>query len=117
MPETILRKSDGSSGGTVSLSEKLFSAKINPGLMHQAVVNEATNSRQDTRDTKTRAEVAGGGRKPYRQKGTGRARQGTISAPHYRHGGIVFGPHQRDLSAKLPKKARSGFGAFHKSHG
>jgi len=106
MPETTLRKADGSSGGNVSLSEKLFSAKINPGLMHQAVVNEATNSRQDTRDTKTRAEVAGGGRKPYRQKGTGRARQGTISAPHYRHGGIVFGPHPRDLSAKLPKKAR-----------
>jgi len=106
MPETTLRKTDGSSGGTVSLSEKLFSAKINPGLMHQAVVNEATNTRQDTRDTKTRAEVAGGGRKPYRQKGTGRARQGTISAPHYRHGGIVFGPHPRDLSAKLPKKAR-----------
>jgi len=106
MPETILRKLDGTSGGNVSLSDKLFSAKINPGLMHQAVVNEATNSRQDTRDTKTRAEVAGGGRKPYRQKGTGRARQGTISAPHYRHGGIVFGPHPRDLSAKLPKKAR-----------
>ncbi len=106
MPETILKKSDGSSGGNVSLSEKLFNAKINPGLMHQAVVNEATNSRQDTRDTKTRAEVAGGGRKPYRQKGTGRARQGTISAPHYRHGGIVFGPHPRDLSSKLPKKAR-----------
>ncbi len=106
MPETTLRKADGSNGGNVSLSDKLFSAKINPGLMHQAVVNEATNSRQDTRDTKTRAEVAGGGRKPYRQKGTGRARQGTISAPHYRHGGIVFGPHPRDLSAKLPKKAR-----------
>ncbi len=106
MPETTLRKADGSSGGNVSLSEKLFSAKINPGLMHQAVVNEATNSRQDTRDTKTRAEVAGGGRKPYRQKGTGRARQGTISAPHYRHGGIVFGPHPRNLSANLPKKAR-----------
>ncbi len=106
MPETTLRKADGSNGGNVSLSDTLFSAKINPGLMHQAVVNEATNSRQDTRDTKTRAEVAGGGRKPYRQKGTGRARQGTISAPHYRHGGIVFGPHPRDLSAKLPKKAR-----------
>ena len=106
MPDTMLKKADGTSGGTVSLSEKLFSAKVNPGLMHQAVVNEATNSRQDTRDTKTRAEVAGGGRKPYRQKGIGRARQGTISAPHYRHGGIVFGPHPRDLSAKLPKKAR-----------
>ena len=106
MTEITIRRVDGSSGDSVTLSEKLFSAKINPGLMHQAVVNEATNSRQDTRDTKTRAEVAGGGRKPYRQKGTGRARQGSISSPHYRHGGIVFGPHPRDLSAHLPKKAR-----------
>jgi large subunit ribosomal protein L4 len=106
MPETTIRKADGSQGGSVTLSDRLFSAKINPGLMHQAVVTQATNSRQDTRDTKTRGEVAGGGRKPYRQKGTGRARQGTISAPHYRHGGIVFGPHPRDLSAKMPKKAR-----------
>ena len=67
---------------------------------------ERTNARQDTRNTKTRAAVAGGGRKPYRQKGTGRARQGSISSPHYRHGGIVFGPHPRDLSKKMPKKAR-----------
>ena len=106
MPQTTLKNADGTSGGSVSLSEKLFSAKINTGLMHQAVLNEAINRRQDTRDTKTRAEVAGGGRKPYRQKGTGRARQGTISAPHYRHGGVVFGPHPRSLSAHLPKKAR-----------
>ena len=107
MPSVPVRTQDGSTSvAPIALSEKLFAAKINPGLMHQAVVNEATNSRQDTRDTKTRAEVAGGGRKPYRQKGTGRARQGTISAPHYRHGGIVFGPHPRDLSARLPKKAR-----------
>ncbi len=106
MPNTTIKKADGTSGGNVVLSESLFGAKINVGLMHQAVLNEFTNSRQDTRNTKTRGEVAGGGRKPYRQKGTGRARQGTISAPHYRHGGIVFGPHPRDLSAKLPKKAR-----------
>lgn len=106
MPNTIIKKADGTSGGNLVLSESLFGAKINIGLMHQAVMNEFTNSRQDTRNTKTRADVAGGGRKPYRQKGTGRARQGTISAPHYRHGGIVFGPHPRDLSAKLPKKAR-----------
>ncbi|BDI31311.1 50S ribosomal protein L4 [Capsulimonas corticalis] len=106
MPNATLKKQDGASAGSVVLSDKLFGAKVIPGLMHQAVVNEATNSRQDTRNTKTRGEVAGGGRKPYRQKGTGRARQGTISAPHYRHGGIVFGPHPRDLSAKLPKKAR-----------
>jgi len=74
--------------------------------MYLAVRVERTNSRQDTRNTKTRADVAGGGKKPYRQKGTGRARQGSITAPHYRHGGIVFGPHPRDLSGKLPKKAR-----------
>jgi large subunit ribosomal protein L4 len=106
MPNATLKKQDGASAGSVVLSDKLFGAKVTPGLMHQAVLNEATNSRQDTRNTKTRGEVAGGGRKPYKQKGTGRARQGTISAPHYRHGGIVFGPHPRDLSAKLPKKAR-----------
>jgi large subunit ribosomal protein L4 len=106
MPTITVRKSDGSSAGDVSLSETLFAAKSNLGLMYQAVQTERTNSRQDTRNTKTRAMVSGGGRKPYRQKGTGRARQGTISAPHYRHGGIVFGPHPRDLSAKMTKKAR-----------
>ena len=106
MPNAPLKTADGASGGTVALSDRLFAANINTGLIYQAVMAERTNSRQDTRNTKTRAEVAGGGRKPYRQKGTGRARQGTISAPHYRHGGIVFGPHPRDLSAKLPKKAR-----------
>ena len=104
MPNTTIKKADGTSGGNVVLSETLFGAKINVGLMHQAVLNEATNSRQDTRNTKTRGEVAGGGRKPYRQKGTGRARQGTISAPHYRHGGIVFGPHPRDLSREAAEE-------------
>lgn len=106
MLNVTIKKIDGSSGGSVVLSDRVFAAKITTGLMHQAVVAEATNSRQDTRDTKTRAEVAGGGRKPYRQKGTGRARQGSISSPHYRHGGIVFGPHPRNLSNNLPKKAR-----------
>ncbi len=106
MPTTTIRKADGTSGGDLALSDAVFSKPINIGLMHQAVLNEAVNSRQDTRNTKTRADVAGGGRKPYKQKGTGRARQGTISAPHYRHGGIVFGPHPRDLSANLPKKAK-----------
>lgn len=106
MPNAALKKADGTSGGDVALSDSLFAAKINMGLMHQAVLAERTNTRQDTRNTKTRAQVAGGGRKPYRQKGTGRARQGSISAPHYRHGGIVFGPHPRNLSAHLPKKAR-----------
>jgi large subunit ribosomal protein L4 len=108
MPTTTVKKSDGSSAGDVSLSESIFAAKVNTGLMYQAVQTERTNSRQDTRSTKTRAAVAGGGRKPYRQKGTGRARQGSITAPHYRHGGIVFGPHPRDLSLKMTKKARRG---------
>lgn len=106
MPDVSVKKADGSRAGSIALPPRLFEAKINVGLMHQAVLNESINSRQDTRNTKTRADVAGGGRKPYRQKGTGRARQGTVSAPHYRHGGIVFGPHPRDLSAHLPKKAR-----------
>lgn len=99
-------KSDGTRSGTVVLSQSVFGASINHGLLYRAVVNEATNSRQDTRNTKTRGVVAGGGRKPYRQKGTGRARQGSITAPHYRHGGIVFGPHPRDLAGKMPRKAR-----------
>jgi large subunit ribosomal protein L4 len=106
MPTTTIRKADGSTGGNIVLSEGLFGAKINPGLMHQAVRNQAENSRQDTRNTKGRSDVAGGGKKPYRQKGTGRARQGSISAPHYRHGGVVFGPHPRDLEAHLTKKAK-----------
>jgi large subunit ribosomal protein L4 len=106
MPNVSVKKADGSSAGDVTLSDTLFGAAVKTGLMYQAVQTERTNSRQDTRNTKTRANVAGGGKKPYRQKGTGRARQGTISAPHYRHGGIVFGPHPRTLSLKMTKKAR-----------
>jgi large subunit ribosomal protein L4 len=106
MRTVTVKKADGASGGSVVLDDKLFGAKISAGLVHQAVLTEMTNRRQDTRNTKTRGEVAGGGRKPYRQKGTGRARQGSISAPHYRHGGIVFGPHPRDLSRTMPKKMR-----------
>jgi large subunit ribosomal protein L4 len=106
MPNATLRKTDGQAAGSVVLSDRIFAAKVDRNLMHLAVQAERTNSRQDTRGTKTRGDVAGGGKKPYRQKGTGRARQGTISAPHYRHGGIVFGPHPRNLHSKLPKKAR-----------
>lgn len=106
MPNATLKKTDGQAAGSVVLSDRIFGAKVDRNLMHLAVQVERTNSRQDTRNTKTRGVVAGGGRKPYRQKGTGRARQGSITAPHYRHGGIVFGPHPRDLSHKLPKKAR-----------
>lgn len=106
MPNATIRKTDGQTAGSVVLNDRIFGARIDGNLMHLAVKVERTNSRQDTRSTKTRAAVAGGGRKPYRQKGTGRARQGSISSPHYRHGGIVFGPHPRDLHSKMPKKAR-----------
>src|SRR5271166_6917240 len=88
---------DGKVDGSIELPAELFDAPANIALMHQVVTAQRAAARQGTHSTKTRGEVSGGGRKPYRQKGTGRARQGTISAPHYRHGGIVFGPHPRAL--------------------
>lgn len=106
MPTITIKKSDGSGGGKVTLSDKLFAAKVNTGLIHQAVMAQRTNSRQGTQDTKTRGTVSHTTRKPYKQKGTGRARQGMTSAPHYRHGGIALGPHPRDLHADMPKKMR-----------
>ncbi|MDO8683599.1 MAG: 50S ribosomal protein L4 [Armatimonadota bacterium] len=106
MPTITVRDSQGSSVGKLKLNPSVFEVKANIGLMHQAVVAEETNNRQGTSDTKTRAEVAGGGRKPWRQKGTGRARQGTRSAPQWTHGGIVFGPHPRDFQKNMPKKMR-----------
>ncbi len=101
-----VKKADGSSSGTATGSAKLFSKTVNKGLLHQAVLTEAVNSRQDTKKTKTRAEVHHTTRKPYKQKGTGRARQGMTSAPHYRHGGIALGPRPRDMHNSLPKKMR-----------
>jgi large subunit ribosomal protein L4 len=106
MPAVAIRTQGGGTAGQVTLSERIFGAKRNLPLMHQAVRAEMENSRVDTRNTLTRGQVTGGGRKPYRQKGTGRARQGSITAPHYRHGGIVFGPHPRDLHHDMPKKMR-----------
>ena len=78
----------------------------NRAVLHQAVVAHLANQRQGTADTKTRGEVAGGGKKPYRQKGTGRARQGSTRAPHYRGGGAVFGPHPRSYDQRVPRKMR-----------
>ncbi len=101
-----VKNSDGSAGESIPGSEKLFGAKINTGLIYQAVQVETTNSRQGTQSTKTRSEVHHTTRKPYKQKGTGRARQGMTSAPHYRHGGIAFGPKPRDLVRTMPKKMR-----------
>jgi large subunit ribosomal protein L4 len=90
----------------VDLSEELFAAPINAAVLHQVVTAQLAGRRLGTSDTKTRGEVRGGGRKPYRQKGTGRARQGSISAPHYRGGGVVFGPHPRSYEQRLPRKMK-----------
>ncbi|MGH7699452.1 MAG: 50S ribosomal protein L4 [Gemmatimonadales bacterium] len=90
----------------VPLPTALFDGTVNEHALHRAVVTYLANRRQGTHDTKTRAEVSGGNQKPWRQKGTGRARQGTIRAPHWRHGGVVFGPHPRDYRLGIPKKVR-----------
>ncbi len=106
MPKLSVLDRTGQPVREIELSEEVFAAEVRPDLMHAAVVAEQANARQGTADTKTRGEVRGGGRKPWRQKGTGRARQGSIRAPHWRHGGTVFGPHPRDYSQRLPKKMR-----------
>ena len=106
MPTITVRNSEGGTVGQLDLNATVFEAKNNVGLMHQAVVAEEANNRQGTADTKTRGEVAGSTKKPFRQKGTGRARQGMRSAPHFRHGGIVFGPHPRGYDKGMPKKMR-----------
>jgi large subunit ribosomal protein L4 len=91
---------------TVELPEKIFEAKINVDLMHQAYVRQMANARLGTHNTKTRGEVRGGGRKPWKQKGTGRARQGSIRAPQWVGGGTVFGPTPRSYEKKMPRKMR-----------
>jgi len=106
MPQTTLYDKTGASVGSVELSDELFAAPVNVAVLHQVVTAQLAGRRMGTHDTKTRGEVRGGGRKPYRQKGTGRARQGTKSAPHYRGGGAVFGPHPRSYEQRLPKKMR-----------
>jgi large subunit ribosomal protein L4 len=106
MPQTTLYDRAGKSIGSVELSEALFSAPVNTDVLHQAVTAQLAGRRLGTHDTKTRGEVRGGGRKPYRQKGTGRARQGSRTAPHYAGGGTVFGPHPRSYEQRLNKKMR-----------
>jgi large subunit ribosomal protein L4 len=88
----------------IDLDDRVFGIEPNQAVVHQAVVTQQANARQGTHDTRTRAEVAGGGKKPYRQKGTGYARQGSTRAPHYRTGGVVFGPHPRSYEKAFPKK-------------
>jgi len=90
----------------IELRDDIFAAPVNPGLMHQAFVRQMANARLGTHKTKTRGEVRGGGRKPWRQKGTGRARQGSIRSPQWRGGGTVFGPQPRSYRQKMPRKMR-----------
>jgi large subunit ribosomal protein L4 len=96
----------GNETGTIELDESVFGIEPNIPVMHQAYVRQRANARQGTHSTKTRSEVRGGGRKPWRQKGTGRARQGSIRSPQWRGGGVVFGPKPRDYSKAMPKKMR-----------
>ncbi len=106
MPTTPLFDKSGSEAGTIDLPDALFAAPVNTAVMHQAVVAQMAGRRIGTAKVKTRSEVRGGGRKPYRQKGTGRARQGTRSAPHYKGGGVVFGPTPRQYDKRMPKRMR-----------
>jgi len=101
-----VRTPDGSTDGTVELPAEVFDTAANIPLMHQVVVAQMAAARQGTHDTKTRGEVAGGGAKPYRQKGTGRARQGSIRAPQFVGGGVVHGPTPRDYAQRTPKKMK-----------
>ena len=96
----------GAQVGTIELNDAIFGIEANEHVMHLAVVQYLANQRQGTQSTKTRAEVRGGGRKPYRQKGTGRARQGSIRSPQWVGGGVVFAPKPRDYSFKLNKKVK-----------
>jgi large subunit ribosomal protein L4 len=96
----------GASKKAVSLPEALFDGTVNQDVLHRAVITFLSNQRQGTSDTKTRSEISGGNQKPWRQKGTGRARQGSTRAPHWRHGGIVHGPHPRSYRLGIPKKMR-----------
>jgi len=99
-----VRSPDGSTAGSVELPPELFDVDAKIALMHQVVTAQLAAARQGTHATKTRAMVSGGGKKPYRQKGTGRARQGSIRAPQFKGGGVVHGPQPRDYSQRTPKK-------------
>ena len=106
MPVLNIYKLDGSQAGTVEVNNEIFGIEPNKNVMHEVLVAELAELRQGTASTKTRAEVRGGGRKPFRQKGTGRARQGSTRAPHMVGGGVVHGPKPRDYVKKVNKKVR-----------
>ena len=96
----------GAKKRAIALPESIFDGRVNEDVLHRAVVTYLANQRQGTAATKTRSFVSGGNQKPWKQKGTGRARQGSTRAPHWRHGGVVFGPHPRDYRLGIPKKVR-----------
>ena len=106
MPNIAVVDMAGKSVGEITLSDAVFGIKPNAAVMHAAVVNYLANQRQGTQSTLTRTEVSGGGKKPWRQKGTGHARQGSTRAPQWRHGGIVHAPKPRDYSYSLNKKVK-----------
>ena len=104
--EVPLKNQQGVTVETIELNDAVFGVPMNQALVHQALVTYLLNKRQGTADTKTRAEVSGGGRKPWIQKHTGRARQGSTRSPQWRHGGVVFGPHPRSYRKGLPRRMR-----------
>src|SRR2546427_5344516 len=106
MPSTTVYNMAAKSAETLELSEEVFGVTPNVAVLHQVVTAQLVNRRQGNAPTKTRSEVSGGGRKPYKQKGTGRARQGSIRAPQFRHGGVVFGPRPKEFHQDVPKKMR-----------
>ena len=106
MAKVICYEKDGTEAGKFDLPASLFESVVNESLVHQAVVAHLANRRQGSASSRERSDVRGGGRKPYRQKGTGRARAGTIRSPIFRGGGVVFGPHPRSFRQKLTKKMR-----------
>jgi large subunit ribosomal protein L4 len=107
MTSVELKTPAGKADGTVDLPEEIFDVQANVALMHQVVIGQLAAARQGTHDTKTRGEVRGGGKKPYRQKGTGRARQGSTRAPQFVGGGVVHGPTPRDYTQRTPKKMKA----------
>ncbi|WP_300409475.1 50S ribosomal protein L4 [Lagierella sp.] len=106
MPSIKMLNQQGESVGNIDLREDIFGVEVNEHVVYEVVKNQLANKRQGTQSAKTRAEVRGGGKKPWRQKGTGRARQGSIRSPQWKGGGIVFAPKPRDYSYKVPKKVR-----------
>src|SRR3954471_19585512 len=106
MSKVAVLSQTGSSVGDIELNDAIFGIEPNEAVLFEALVQQRASLRQGNHKVKNRSEVAGGGRKPWRQKGTGRARQGSIRSPQWRGGGIVFGPTPRSYSYKLPKKVR-----------